>query len=225
MPQGQFVVFYWREFITVWFLALTVCLLGYLFGSFPSGYIAGRFAGVDIRSMGSRNMGATNVFRVLGRRWGLSVFFVDAFKGFAVVRLAFFLAEHLASTRPHATYFGILAAVLCVIGHTFPIWLGFKGGKGVATSAGVFLGLTPLAATASLLVWVIVFETTRYVSVASIVAASCMPVAIALLMHWKMIEGPALLYSSSALAILVFWSHRSNFSRLLNGTEQRFTRK
>jgi acyl phosphate:glycerol-3-phosphate acyltransferase len=209
----------------VWFLVLAVCCLGYLFGSFPAGYFAGRIAGVDVRSVGSGNIGATNVLRVLGKPWGYTVFFVDAFKGFAAVRLAFFLAEHLSFTRPHAVYFAILAAVMCVVGHTFPIWLGFKGGKGVATSAGAIFGLMPLAAVIIFLVWVVVFEITRYVSVASLVAASALPATVALLLHWEMVDGVALLYFSTVLAILVVWRHRSNFSRLLKGTEQRFTRK
>lgn len=204
---------------------LAVCCLGYLFGSFPAGYFAGRIAGVDVRSVGSGNIGATNVLRVLGKPWGYTVFFVDAFKGFAAVRLAFFLAEHLSFTRPHAVYFAILAAVMCVVGHTFPIWLGFKGGKGVATSAGAIFGLMPLAAVIIFLVWVVVFEITRYVSVASLVAASALPATVALLIHWEMVDGVALLYFSTVLAILVVWRHRSNFSRLLKGTEQRFTRK
>jgi glycerol-3-phosphate acyltransferase PlsY len=209
----------------VWFLALAVCFLGYLFGSFPAGYFAGRIAGVDVRSAGSGNIGATNVLRVLGKRWGYAVFFVDAFKGFAAVRVAFFLADHLAFARTYAVYFAIFAAVMCVVGHSFPIWLRFKGGKGVATSAGAVFGLMPLAAVIIFLVWIIVFETTRYVSVASIIAASSLPVAVALLLHWQVIEGVGLLYFSTMLAILVVWRHRSNFSRLLKGTEQRFTRK
>ena len=209
----------------MWFLTLAVCCLGYLFGSFPAGYFAGRIAGVDVRSVGSGNIGATNVLRVLGKRWGYTVFFLDAFKGFAAVRLAFFLAEHLTFGRTHAVYFAILAAVMCVVGHTFPIWLRFKGGKGVATSAGAIFGLMPLAAVIIFLVWVVVFEITRYVSVASLVAASALPAAVALLIHWEIIEGAGLLYFSTVLAILVVWRHRSNFSRLLKGTEQRFIRK
>ena len=153
------------------------------------------------------------------------MFFVDAFKGFAAVRVAFFLAEHLTFAHTHAVYFAIFAAVMCVVGHSFPIWLGFKGGKGVATSAGVVFGLMPLAAVIIFLVWVVVFETTRYVSVASLVAASALPVSVALMLYLEIIEGAGLLYFSTILAILVVWRHRSNFSRLLKGTEQRFTRK
>ena len=209
----------------MWLLALAICCLSYLLGSFPTGYFAGRIAGVDVRAMGSGNIGATNVLRVLGKWWGYAVFLGDALKGFGAVYLAFFLAEHLAFARPYAVFFEILAGVVCVAGHIFPIWLGFKGGKGVATSAGVVFGLMPLAVVIVFLVWVVVFEVTRYVSVASIAAASALPVTVALLIHWKVIEGIGLVYFCAVLAILVLWRHRSNFSRLLKGTEQRFRRK
>jgi glycerol-3-phosphate acyltransferase PlsY len=207
----------------VWVFALVVFLIGYLFGSFPAGYLAGRIAGVDIRTVGSGNIGATNVLRVLGKRWGYTVFSVDAFKGFAAVRLGLFLAGR--ASFGHADYFAILAAVACVAGHSFPIWLKFKGGKGVATSAGVLFGLMPLAVLIVFLIWVIMFETTRYVSVASIVAASSLPFVVALFIRWKVIEGIGFLYLSTVMALLVVWRHRSNFSRLRRGTEQRFNRK
>jgi glycerol-3-phosphate acyltransferase PlsY len=209
----------------VWFLALAACFVGYLFGSFPAGYLAGRIAGVDVRSAGSGNIGATNVLRVLGKPWGYTVFFLDAFKGFAAVRLIRFITEQLAAGNEYAEYFAILAAVMCVVGHSFPIWLRFKGGKGVATSAGAIFGLMPLAAVTVFLIWVIFFEITRYVSVASIVASASLPVVVALFIRWKLIEGMGLLYFSILMATLVLWRHRSNFSRLRSGTEQRFTRK
>ena len=211
--------------MTPWFLALGIGFLGYLFGSLPFGYFAGRIAGTDIRAAGSGNIGATNVLRVLGKKWGYAVFLADAFKGFAVVRLASLIVDQFLVVRPHAEYFAILAAVMCIIGHTFPVWLRFKGGKGVATSVGAVFGLMPIAAITIFTIWIIVFEITRYVSVASIVAASSLPFTIALLMRWKMIHGSGLLYFSSVMLILVLWRHRSNFSRLLKGTEQRFTRK
>jgi acyl phosphate:glycerol-3-phosphate acyltransferase len=139
--------------------------------------------------------------------------------------LTLFLTDRLAFAHASAEYFAILAAVACVAGHSFPIWLGFKGGKGVATSAGALFGLMPLAVLTAFLIWVITFETTRYVSVASIVASSSLPVVVALFVRWKLVEGIGLLYLSSVMAILVLWRHRSNFSRLRSGTEQRFTRK
>jgi|ERR1700674_459818 len=211
--------------MTLWFLALGIALLGYFFGSLPFGYFAGRISGTDIRSAGSGNIGATNVLRVLGKKWGYAVFLADAFKGFAAVSLSSLIADRVISVRPYAEYFAILAAVMCIIGHTFPVWLRFKGGKGVATSVGAVFGLMPIAAITIFTIWVIVFEITRYVSVASIVAASSLPFTIMVLMRWKMIQGSGLLYFSSVMLILVLWRHRSNFSRLLKGTEQRFTRK
>lgn len=209
----------------MWLIVVALSVLGYLFGSFPAGYIAGRMAGVDVRSLGSGNIGATNVLRILGKRWGYAVFFVDAFKGFAAVRLAFFFVKRLPAAQPYAEYFAILAAVMCIVGHTFPVWLRFKGGKGVATSAGALFGLMPLAVPFIVLIWVIAFETTRYVSLASIVAAISLPIVVGLFLRWQFLEGIALLYFSILITLLVLWRHRSNFSRLLNGTEQRFSRK
>lgn len=207
------------------FLTLIVSLIGYLFGSFPAGYFAGRFTGIDVRSQGSGNIGATNVLRILGKAWGYTVFFVDSFKGFAAVRLAFFVARRMEPAPMHPEYFAILAALMCIIGHTFPIWLRFKGGKGVATSAGALFGLMPAVVPFIILLWIITFEITRYVSLASIVAAASLPIAVGLFLRWGYIEGPALLYFSIVIAGLVLWSHRSNFSRLLKGTEQPFSRK
>lgn len=209
----------------VWILSVVVAFTGYLLGSFPAGYFAGRFAGVDIRKTGSGNIGATNVLRTLGKRWGYAVFFVDAFKGFLAVRLALFLAFQTGIERSWTVYFGILAGGLCIVGHMFPVWLGFKGGKGVATSAGVMFGLMPLAVVIVSVIWILMFEITRYVSLASVAAAVALPLVVALLNRWGMIDGAGLLYFSAVVAVLVPWSHRSNFSRLLKGTEQRFDRK
>ena len=194
-------------------------------GSFPSGYFAGRLAGVDIRTVGSGNIGATNVLRVLGKRWGYPVFVIDAFKGFAAVRVAFLLAIHWPEAKPYAEYLAILAAVMSVAGHSFPVWLRFKGGKGVATSAGAVIGLMPMAVPLVFLVWIVVFETTRYVSLASVAAAISLPIIVSVLAHWKFVDTWALIYFSILLMLLVLWRHRSNFSRLLKGTEQRFIRK
>jgi len=209
----------------VWFLVTACCVLGYLFGSFPAGYFAGRLAGVDVRSAGSGNIGATNVLRVLGKRWGYAVFVIDAFKGFAAVRLAFFLIQFWPAAQPHAEYFAILTAIMSVAGHTFPVWLRFKGGKGVATSAGALFGLMPWVVPCVFVVWFIVFEISRYVSLASIIGAISLPIIAGFFAHWKIIDTWALVYFSILIMLLVLWRHRSNFSRLLHGTEQRFSRK
>jgi len=209
----------------VWYLALFIVVGSYLLGSLPIGYIVGKIAGVDIRKSGSGNIGATNVLRVLGKKYGYTVFFLDALKGFAVVRISLALVSTTPSAQPYANLFALLGAVVCVIGHSFPVWLNFRGGKGVATSAGVIIGLMPLAAIIVFPIWFIVFEICRFVSVASICAAISLPITIALFLRFKVMDSVVLLYFSIALAVVVVWRHRSNFSRLLNGTEQRFTRK
>jgi acyl phosphate:glycerol-3-phosphate acyltransferase len=206
-------------------LIIACCAVGYFFGSFPAGYFAGRLAGVDVRSQGSGNIGATNVLRVLGKRWGYPVFAIDVCKGFAAVRLAFFLVKYWPAAQPYAEYIAILTAMMSVVGHMFPIWLGFKGGKGVATTAGALFGLMPWVVPCIFLIWYIVFQTTRYVSLASIIAAIALPIVAALFARWRFIDTWALVYFCMLIMVLVLWRHRSNFSRLLKGTEQRFERK
>ena len=209
----------------MWSLVIACSAIGYFFGSFPAGYFAGRIAGIDVRSAGSGNIGATNVLRVLGKKWGFPVFAIDVFKGFAAVRLALFLSNYWPATKPYAEYLAILTAVMSIAGHMFPVWLGFKGGKGVATSAGALFGLLPWAVPCVFLVWYIVFLISRYVSLASIVAAISLPIIVGLFAYWKLVDTAVLIYFSILIAALVLWRHRSNFSRLLNGTEQRFSRK
>lgn len=209
----------------MWSLVFACCALGYFLGSFPAGYFAGRLAGVDIRSVGSGNIGATNVLRTLGKKWGYPVFALDALKGFVAVRLAFLLARHWPAGQDYAEYIAILTATMSVAGHLFPVWLRFKGGKGVATSAGALFGLMPWAVPCVFLVWIIVFEISRYVSLASIIAAVSLPIIVSLFVHWKFSDTAALVYFSLLITALVLWRHRSNFARLLKGTEQRFSRK
>jgi glycerol-3-phosphate acyltransferase PlsY len=205
-------------------LTLTVVMVGYLCGSVPNGYLAGRLRGVDVRKHGSGNIGATNVLRVLGKPWGFAVFFLDALKGFIAVRVALLIAGRTLGAEGYAEFYAILAAATCVLGHSFPFWLKFKGGKGVATSAGAIFGVMPIAAIAIFLVWLIVFQITRYVSVASVIAALALPVAVAILVA-RGAHGMVLLYFSLAMTLVVVWRHRANLVRLRNGTEQRFARK
>jgi glycerol-3-phosphate acyltransferase PlsY len=208
----------------MWLPPFLFCVTSYLLGSIPSGYIAGRSAGVDVRKHGSGNVGATNVLRVMGKAYGYAVFAADVLKGLGAVRIAIFVGGKIGSAHPD--YYGVLAAVFVIIGHTFPIWLRFHGGKGVATSVGAMLGLVPLAAVITFLIWLLVFQVTRYVSLASIVGAVAMPVTVALLRHFGLTnEGGAVLYFASIMALLILWRHRSNFFRLVAGTEQRFERK
>jgi glycerol-3-phosphate acyltransferase PlsY len=209
----------------MWLLSIGVFIIGYLLGSIPFGYLVGRAKGIDIRAYGSRNIGATNVLRVVGKPWGLTVFFADALKGFAAVQIALLIAARAGGGTRYPEFYAILAAAACVIGHSFPIWLGFRGGKGVATSAGAIFGIMPLAAVSIFLVWLLVFQTTRYVSVASIAAACALPVVVVVLIWLKLTHGVVLVYFSIVMTAIVVWQHRSNLSRLLRGSEPRFTRK
>ena len=207
-------------------LTLTGVLLGsYLLGSIPFGYVAGKIRGIDIRKIGSGNIGATNVVRVLGKRYGYSVFVLDFLKGFGAVKISMSIATDARPEWASPEIFGIFAAIASVIGHSFPVWLKFRGGKGVATSAGALFGLIPLAALIGVLIWVLIFWFTRYVSVASVVAAATLPLVILIMTRLNQIHGNSLFYSSLGLAAVVMWRHRSNFSRLMHGSEPRFTRK
>lgn len=204
-------------------LLLIDAAVGYLLGSIPAAYIAGRMAGVDIRKEGSGNVGATNVVRTLGKRYGYPVFVVDLLKGVIAVLFGKWIVRY-SGTPLSPESLGIVAAVACVIGHNFPIWLGFKGGKGVATSIGVVLGMMPLAAVIILVVWAFTFQISRYVSVASIGAAVALPIVVALY-YARQNGGALLLYFSLILAALVVVRHRTNIARLARGTEPRARRR
>ncbi len=191
---------------------LLLVLASYLIGSFPTSYVTGRLVrGIDLRRHGSGNLGATNVFRVLGWKAAVPVMLVDIFKGFAPT---FFFPRLDGSPRwEWALAFGAAA----ILGHVYSVYVRFKGGKGVATSAGVFLALAPLAVLAGLIVWVLLVATTRIVSIASIAAALVVPPVVYLTGR------PApILWLSLALAAFVIWAHRTNIGRLLRGEEHRF---
>ena len=178
---------------------LLIALGAFLLGSIPTGYLVARAKGVDIRKHGSGNIGATNVFRTLGKPLGIFVFLVDALKGFA--------------------------AVAAIAGHNYTPWLGFKGGKGIATSVGVLLALMPWAVLAIAVVWVLVFKISRYVSLASICAAAALPAAVGMLWFSGCGGNGPLLAFSLAISALAIWRHRTNIQRLRAGTEPRFERK
>ena len=157
-------------------LTLIGIVLGsYLLGSIPFGYIAGKIRGIDIREIGSGNIGATNVMRVLGKRYGYSVFVLDFLKGFGAVKISMSIATDARPDWGSPEIFGILAAIASVIGHSFPLWLKFRGGKGVATAVGALFGLMPIAALIAIIIWISIFWFTRYVSLASVVAAVALP--------------------------------------------------
>lgn len=213
--------------------ALAIIILAYLIGSIPTGYLLGRLVGIDIRTRGSGNIGATNVFRTLGPWLGILVFAGDVAKGWYAVRAAFWLNSHFPSSLLElqglyvesgpvlpAVVAAILGAIWAMIGHTFTVWLDFKGGKGVATALGTLIALVPLAAGIGFGVWVAVFVVTRYVSVASLAGVAATPVAVFFTVpvpdRWP------LLGLSILLAVLIFLRHRENIERLRRGTEHRF---
>lgn len=207
-------------------LAFAVVVIGsYLLGSIPFGYLAGRIAGIDIRNCGSGNIGATNVIRTLGKGYGYPVFAADFLKGFGAVQISIWIAARAQPEWISLEMFGIVAAISSVLGHSFPVWLYFKGGKGVATSGGALFGLAPVAALVGAAIWVITFLLTRYVSVASVTATAALPLIILLTTWLSKTTGKSLFYSSVCLAAVVIWRHRSNLLRLIRGTEPRFTRK
>ena len=207
------------------FTLVFVLVASYLLGSIPFGYLAGRLAGIDIRQAGSGNIGATNVVRVLGKRYGYPVFLLDFLKGLGAVEIAIVFARATQPQCGSPELYGIVAAFGSVIGHSFPPWLKFRGGKGVATSAGALFGLMPLAMLIGIAIWIVVFWLTRYVSLASLVTAITLPLVIAILTRLNGDHAMALFYSSLCIAAVVVWQHRSNVSRLLRGSEPRFTRK
>ena len=205
-------------------LSILSAALAYLAGSIPFGYLMGLTRGVDIRTVGSGNIGATNVFRTLGKKLGILTFALDVAKGVAAVSVVpkgVWLAAG-AGSPPLGALVACAAAVM--LGHAFPVFLGFKGGKGVATGLGLAIGLAPHSALLGLAVWIAVFGATRYVSVGSVCAAVVVGVA-----PWWLDRPPdggagwnAVCAAISVLAALVVLKHRSNLARLARGTENRF---
>ncbi len=184
-------------------------LIAYVSGSLPFAYLAGRvFGGVDLRRQGSGNLGATNVYRALGLPAAIAVFLLDAAKGALPVLL-------LPARGPHAEWWSIAFGVAAILGHVRPVFfLWRRGGKGVATAAGVFWALSLLPTTVATLVWMIVFVATRYVSVASLSAAVALPVSVLL------IRGPHPVFLMSLVTCaFVWWTHRTNIGRLRRGEE------
>ena len=195
--------------------ALPWLLASYFLGAVPTSYLAARlFRGIDLREHGSRNLGATNLYRVLGWRYAVPVGLLDAAKGLVPVLV---FAPRVSSSE----LFALICGLVAVVGHVFSVFVGFKGGKGVATAAGVMLGLTPGALGVAVLVWVALVYLTGYVSVGSIAAAAIFPLAVYLL---EPPDRPAMLWLDIAVAVAIVWLHRANIQRLLKGTENRFGR-
>jgi acyl-phosphate glycerol 3-phosphate acyltransferase len=200
-----------------------IALSAYLLGSLPSGYLIGRAQGIDIRAQGSGNIGATNTLRVLGKKWGYLCFVMDIGKGAVAVWLAKLWAGPALGIDP--TNAAIVAAAGALLGHTFPVWLGFKGGKGIATSGGIAIALfPPIVFLVSIGAWIVVFQISRIVSVASLVAASMLGGTLVLLAALHRTP-PVLAVIGVGMTLLAFWLHRSNLARLARGEEPRFERK
>jgi glycerol-3-phosphate acyltransferase PlsY len=198
-----------------------VIFFSYLLGSIPFGYLIVRIqSGADIRQTGSGGTGATNVSRRAGKLAGLSTLVLDAAKG----ALAVFLARIWLSPDGRLTWPVGIAALAVIVGHIFPVWLKFRGGKGVATGAGVLLMLAPLAVLIAAILFLAIVLVTRYVSLGSILAAAVIPIIVWLQLQFyeSRTDGEALIATTVCAAMLIIFAHRSNIERLTKGTESRF---
>jgi glycerol-3-phosphate acyltransferase PlsY len=188
---------------------ILLIVLGYLLGSVPVGFILGSRSGIDVRKSGSGNVGATNVARVVGKRQGTLTLIADVAKGFLPVFLAMQLGASLAAT--------ILVGTAAFLGHLFPIFLKFKGGKGVATGLGVFLALAPMATLVLVALFGVAVLTSRIVSLSSILAALAAPI-----IFWLFAYPPLVVGMAAFIALAITWRHQSNIRRMMNGSEPRF---
>jgi glycerol-3-phosphate acyltransferase PlsY len=196
---------------------IAIPIVAYLLGSIPFGLLLTKlFGGGDVRKAGSGNIGATNVARVVGPLPGILTLLLDAAKGAAAVWLAGRFSNESATWMT-------IAALAALLGHCFPVWLKFRGGKGVATAAGVFLMLSPLALLGSVIVFILVVAFWRYVSLASISAAASMPLLVYLL--WAPHHAPplAVTFGALAAAVLIIYKHDANIQRLVEGEEPKFS--
>ncbi|HET9465511.1 MAG TPA: glycerol-3-phosphate 1-O-acyltransferase PlsY [Gemmatimonadales bacterium] len=191
-------------------------LVSYFLGAVPTSYLLSRlFAGIDLRQHGSGNLGATNLYRVLGWKYAIPAALVDIAKGVVPVLV---FAPQVSDSQ----LFALACGVAAIVGHVFSVFVGFKGGKGVATAAGVMLALAPIALLVSAAVWGVLVRLTGYVSLGSIVAAAVLPFAIYLLEDSRT---PALVWIAAAIAAAVIILHWRNIQRLIRGTENRFGRR
>jgi glycerol-3-phosphate acyltransferase PlsY len=188
---------------------IILILFGYLLGSVPTGFILGWMAGVDVRKAGSGNVGATNVARVAGKRQGILTLIGDTAKGVVPVILALQMGANLTTT--------VMAGAAAFVGHLYPVFLKFRGGKGVATALGVFVALAPVAALVLILMFIAIALSSRIVSVGSIATAMAAPLILWLFSYPPIVVGMAVF-----IAAAITLRHRSNIQRLLNGTEPRF---
>jgi acyl phosphate:glycerol-3-phosphate acyltransferase len=197
---------------------ITFGILAYLLGSIPTAVWIGKvYHGIDIREHGSKNAGATNTFRVLGKKSGIIVLFVDILKGALSVLIPYFFLLNKISESQNIDV-QILAAIFAIVGHVFPVFANFKGGKGVATSLGVIIGIQPLAAGLCLLIFILVFIMTQYVSLGAISAAVLFPILVVFIFKF---ESYWLNIFSVVLSLTVIVAHKKNINRLVKGTENK----
>jgi len=201
------------------FAYIAVAVVSYLLGSIPTGFLVAKGRGIDIRTVGSGNIGATNVFRYLGKPAGVFVLLMDALKGWAAVvglaRLVALLVYPSADAQTRE-WLGVAAGISAILGHNYTCWLHFKGGKGIATSAGVLAALVPTALVIALGIWGVVCVATRYVSLGSIVAAFSLP-----FLAWLTGASVTMIWVAGIMGALAIYKHKTNIRRLLNGTENR----
>ncbi|HEV2914503.1 MAG TPA: glycerol-3-phosphate 1-O-acyltransferase PlsY [Pyrinomonadaceae bacterium] len=198
-----------------------ILIAAYLLGSIPFGYLIVRAKeGADVRETGSGGTGATNVSRRAGKKAGVITLLLDAAKGATAVGLA----RWLLAANFELNWWVAAAAVLAIIGHCFPVWLAFRGGKGVATGVGVFLALSPLAVACALVVFIFVVWMTRYVSLASITATALFPLSVWLLSRYAKLPGASAPVMTAAIVggLIIILMHRDNIRRLIAGTESKF---
>jgi acyl phosphate:glycerol-3-phosphate acyltransferase len=214
---------------------ILTALGAYLLGSIPTGFLVAKAKGVDIRSVGSGNIGATNAMRVLGKPAGIFVLLADAAKGWLACYLGVFLFASYSNSKfgfgdSYTTFFSadvsiqhcaILVGIFAVLGHNYTCWLKFKGGKGIATTAGVYLALAPWALLVALAVFILAILLTRYVSVGSIAGAIALPVTVWVMTPHNLFLGIV----TTALGALAVYKHKSNIQRLIAGTENRLGQK
>ena len=201
---------------------IIIVVAAYFLGSIPTGYLAARAKGIDIRTVGSGNIGATNAMRVLGKPAGITVLMLDALKGYvAVAWLCPVLLKVFNGPVAEVETLRIVAGIAAVLGHNFTCWLKFKGGKGIATTGGAYLALAPWAVGVALVAFILAVLLTRYVSIGSMAAAVALPATV-----WCEPGNNRFLgIVTTALAVMAIYKHQSNIKRLMAGTESRLGRK
>lgn len=205
---------------------ILTALGAYLLGSIPFGFLAAKAKGIDIRSVGSGNIGATNAMRVLGKPIGITVLLLDAAKGYVAAAclahaVCILVYPKAVDSDLFCNNLSIIAGICAVLGHNYTCWLKFKGGKGIATTAGVYLALAPWPLLIALGVFILAVVITRYISVGSISAAVALPVAVWVMSPHNIFLGVV----TTALGVMAIYKHKSNIQRLMVGTENRFGKK